>query len=94
MKIGKDELVAAIAEKLNTSKTNAANVLGAVFAVVEEKLVEGHDVGVHNFGTFKVKRRAARCGPRAYRPEWPPRPGRWAFRPYTAWPGGRRRAVR
>lgn len=62
MKIGKDELVAAIAEKLGTSKANAANVLGAVFTVVEEKLVEGHDVGVHNFGTFKVKRRAARKG--------------------------------
>ena len=51
----KNELIAALAEKLGTSKTESGRVLDAVFETVTDGLKSHAEVRVKGFGTFRVK---------------------------------------
>lgn len=60
--MNKSELVAAVAEKAGITKTDADRVVNAFTATVQETLAKGEDVSLVGFGTFSVKKRAARTG--------------------------------
>lgn len=62
LKMNKNELVAAIAEKTNATKKDAETGLNAVIAAITEALAEGEKVQLIGFGTFETKERAAREG--------------------------------
>jgi len=56
------ELVAAIAEKTGATKKSADESLKAFIDVVTEALVKGDKVQLVGFGSFEVRKRAARKG--------------------------------
>lgn len=58
----KTELVAAIAEKADLTKADAAKALDATLSAVQQALKAGDSVSLIGFGTFTVKERAARKG--------------------------------
>ena len=60
--MNKSELVAAIAEKTNQSKTASGEFLDAAIAAIEEAVSGGDTVTLVGFGTFKAAARAAREG--------------------------------
>ena len=60
--MNKSELVASIAEKTGLTKKAAEGALAAVICSVESALVKGDKVQLIGFGTFGIKKRAARTG--------------------------------
>ncbi|BBF93634.1 HU family DNA-binding protein [Blastochloris tepida] len=58
----KDELVTAVADRLDSTKTAAAAAIEATFDVISEALKKGEDVKLIGFGSFSVVKRAAREG--------------------------------
>jgi DNA-binding protein HU-beta len=58
----KDELVTAIAKKLDGSKAEADRALSAVFDTISDTLKKGGEASVPGFGKFSVGKRAARQG--------------------------------
>lgn len=56
------ELAEAIAVKFGATQQDARDFLDAFTEVVREQLVAGNPVVLHRFGTFKVRRTAARQG--------------------------------
>ncbi|MGF6282216.1 nucleoid DNA-binding protein [Pseudomonas frederiksbergensis] len=60
--MNKTELIDAIAEKSDLSKTQAKAALEAVISVTTDQLKNGGEVVLVNFGTFLTKKRAARTG--------------------------------
>ena len=60
--MNKMELVAAIAEKTGATKKSADESLKAFMDVVTEALVKGDKVQLVGFGSFEVRKRAARKG--------------------------------
>ena len=60
--MNKTELVAAMADKADVSKKDAAASLQAFTDVVTEELKKGEKVQLVGFGTFEVSERAARTG--------------------------------
>lgn len=60
--MNKSELVAAMAEKSSLPKKNCQDALDAFVAVIEDVMKSGDKVKLSGFGTFEVKRRAARIG--------------------------------
>lgn len=60
--MNKQELVAAVAAKLEVSVREATRVVEATFGAVEEAVLKGETVKVPGFGIFTVKERAARTG--------------------------------
>ena len=58
----KAELVAAVAAKSELTKKDAGKAVEAFLASVEAALVEGDKVQIIGFGTFEVRKRAARRG--------------------------------
>ncbi|MBQ3593442.1 MAG: HU family DNA-binding protein [Clostridia bacterium] len=60
--MNKTELIAAIAEKAELSKKDAEKALNAFTATVTESLKKGEAVTLVGFGSFEVKKRAARNG--------------------------------
>ena len=58
--MNKTELVAAVAEKANLTKEQAANAVNAVFGSISDALVEGEKVQLVGFGSFQVKERKAK----------------------------------
>ena len=60
--MNKTELIAAIAEKAELSKKDAEKALNAFTATVTDTLVKGEAVTHVGFGSFEVKKRAARNG--------------------------------
>lgn len=60
--MNKAEFVAAVAEKAEVSKANAAKVVDAVLAVIPETLAAGDEVRLVGFGTFSVTEIAERKG--------------------------------
>jgi len=60
--MNKMELVAAIAEKTGATKKGAEESLNALIDVVKETLVKGDKVQLVGFGSFEVRKRAARKG--------------------------------
>jgi len=60
--MNKAELVAAVAAKTGDTKKAAEASVDAVVAVIKESLVKGDKVQLVGFGSFEVRKRAARKG--------------------------------
>lgn len=60
--MNKSDLVTAIAEKTDLSKTAAAAALDATIEAIQTALAAGDQVSLVGFGTFNVRERAARDG--------------------------------
>ena len=60
--MNKSELIAAMAAKTGETKKDAEVALNAFVSVVTEALVEGDKVQLVGFGSFEVRKRAARKG--------------------------------
>lgn len=60
--MNKSELVDAIAQQSGLTKTDAAKALDATMDSVKGALKKGDTVSLVGFGTFSVKKRAARTG--------------------------------
>ena len=61
-KMNKAELIAAIAAKTGDTKKGVEATLGAFVDTVTEALIEGDKVQLVGFGSFEVRKRAARKG--------------------------------
>jgi DNA-binding protein HU-beta len=62
IRMNKAEFVGAVAEAAELSKTDAANAVDAMISVVTKALKKGDAVTLVGFGTFQVRKRAARQG--------------------------------
>ena len=60
--MNKSDLVAAMAAKTGDTKKSAEEALNAFVDVVTAALVEGEKVQLVGFGSFEVRKRAARKG--------------------------------
>ena len=60
--MNKSDLIAAIAAKTGDTKKNAEASLNAFIDVVTESLIKGDKVQLVGFGSFEVRKRAARKG--------------------------------
>lgn len=60
--MNKTELVAAVADKAELSKKDAEKAVAAVLDTVTAALKKGDKVALVGFGTFEVRKRAARNG--------------------------------
>ena len=60
--MNKSELVAALAEKTVATKKGAEESLNALVEIITESLVKGDKVQLVGFGSFEVRKRAARKG--------------------------------
>ena len=60
--MSKSELIAAIATKTGETKKDAEATLNAFVNVVSETLAKGDKVQLVGFGSFEVRKRAARKG--------------------------------
>lgn len=60
--MNKTELVAGVAEKAGLTKKDAERAVNALFDCVQQALAGGEKVQLIGFGTFEVKKRAARKG--------------------------------
>ena len=60
--MNKADLIAAIAAKTGETKKAAETAVNAFMDVVTEALVEGDKVQLVGFGSFEVRKRAARKG--------------------------------
>ncbi len=60
--MNKQELVASVAEKSGLTKKDSEKAVNAVFASIEQSLAKGDKVQLVGFGTFEVRKRAARKG--------------------------------
>ena len=60
--MNKSDLIAAIAAKTGDTKKDAEASLNAFVEAVEETLVKGGKVQLVGFGSFEVRKRAARKG--------------------------------
>ena len=58
----KNELIAAVANKAQMTKTAAASAVDATFDAITATLKKGGEVKIMGFGNFKVVKRAAREG--------------------------------
>lgn len=58
----KADLINAIAEKADITKTKASEALNAMLSGITETLAEGEQVSLPGFGTFLLRRREARTG--------------------------------
>lgn len=56
------DLIAAIAERADLSKTDARKALDATFEVITDVVKKGDAVAVKDFGKFDLRERAARKG--------------------------------
>ena len=60
--MNKSDLIAAMAAKTNETKKDAEATLNAFIEVVTESLAKGEKVQLVGFGSFEVRKRAARKG--------------------------------
>lgn len=60
--IGKTELVADLAKKSDLSQAKAGEVLNALLDTIMASVAKGNSVTITGFGTFSVRKRAARSG--------------------------------
>lgn len=60
--MNKTELVAGVAGKAGLTKKDAEKAVNALFDCVQQALAGGEKVQLIGFGTFEVKKRAARKG--------------------------------
>ena len=62
--MNKAELIAAIAAKTGNTKKAAEEFVNAFVSTVTESLEKGDKVQLVGFGSFEVRKRAARKGPK------------------------------
>jgi DNA-binding protein HU-beta len=62
IKMNKSEFVAAVAEKADMGKGDAAKAVDAVFDVITSELASGGDVRMTGFGNFSITHRAESKG--------------------------------
>ncbi|MBI4137930.1 MAG: HU family DNA-binding protein [Candidatus Sungbacteria bacterium] len=55
-------LVEAVQAKINITKKDAESAVDTVFDTIMHTLAKGDEVAISGFGTFVVKKRAARMG--------------------------------
>ncbi|MBQ7714541.1 MAG: HU family DNA-binding protein [Clostridia bacterium] len=60
--MNKSQLIEVVAKKADLKKKDAEAAVAATFAAIEEALVKGEKVQLIGFGSFEVKKRAARTG--------------------------------
>ncbi len=60
--MNKTELISAVAEKAEISKKAADAAVNATFDAIAKTLKKGEKVQLVGFGSFEVKKRAARMG--------------------------------
>lgn len=60
--MNKAELIDAVADSANLTKTDAGDAVDAVFDTIGKALAGGDTVSLVGFGTFSVSDRAARTG--------------------------------
>ena len=60
--MNKTELIAAVAEKVGSSKKDADAAVSAVVEAIMEAVASGDKVQLVGFGTFEVRERGARQG--------------------------------
>ena len=60
--MNKSDLIAAMAAKTGSTKKDAEATLNAFVDVVTDSLVKGEKVQLVGFGSFEVRKRAARKG--------------------------------
>jgi DNA-binding protein HU-beta len=60
--MNKSEFVAAVSDAAELSKTDAANAVDAMIEVIKKALKKGDTITLVGFGTFSVRKRAARQG--------------------------------
>jgi DNA-binding protein HU-beta len=60
--MNKTELVDAVAETSEVTKAEAARAVDAVISAITKALAKGDAVTLVGFGTFQVRKRAARTG--------------------------------
>ena len=60
--INRKELIYALADKAGSSKADADRNIGALIEIITGALKKGDKVALVGFGTFEVRKRAARTG--------------------------------
>ncbi|MEO7014003.1 MAG: HU family DNA-binding protein [Dokdonella sp.] len=60
--MNKGEFVGAVADAAEMTKADAERAVEAVFKVVKKALKSGDSISLVGFGTFSVRKRAARTG--------------------------------
>ena len=60
--MNKSDLVAIVAEKMGATKREAETSLNAVVEAITESLVKGEKIQLVGFGSFEIRKRAARKG--------------------------------
>ena len=60
--MGKADLIAAIADKSNRSKKDAADTLNIVLETIQENLKKGRGIRLIPFGSFEIRERKGRTG--------------------------------
>jgi DNA-binding protein HU-beta len=60
--MNKAELITSVAAQADISKVAAASAVDAVFDAIKGALMQGDNVSLIGFGTFTVRKRAARTG--------------------------------
>ena len=60
--MNKADFITAVAASAELSKTDAGNAVDAVVEVIKKALKKGDSVSLVGFGTFEVRKRAARTG--------------------------------
>lgn len=60
--MNKGDLVAKVAEQAGLSKKDSEKAVSAVFGSISDELKKGGKVQLVGFGTFEVRKRAARTG--------------------------------
>jgi DNA-binding protein HU-beta len=58
----KSELIAAVAKKSNVSQAQAATIVNNTLEAIVDELKKGEKVTLTGFGTFEVRKTAARTG--------------------------------
>jgi len=60
--MNRKELIDALAAKTNSTKADADRSIGALIDIITTTLKKGDNVALVGFGTFEVRKRAARIG--------------------------------
>ena len=60
--MNRKELVAALADKTGSTKVDAEHNLAALLEIIRSTLKQGDNIALIGFGSFEVRKRAARTG--------------------------------
>ena len=60
--MNKAELISAVADRAEMTRKEASTVVDCILDAIQQALARGEKVSLTGFGTFEVRRRAARKG--------------------------------